>query len=344
MNVVAPCEELRRYVPVFRVFLNKQDASAISFAISNAFQHVDKSNAEFGMGQNVVQIMVDYSDAEENGLRQSLGHEFVDKVLRGCLFHFMQSAQKVAVLVTETENQRKLFIDLCRIVTSSKEQSTVFDIFSVLCGEKLILDILYLFDEENTERVKLVKNDKWLGAKHWVDWWLRKNHLKKLSPAFTDIPEEVWESSQATNNPVESINRVSKTIHLCSLKEALQHVYSEDRRIAFLLHSTRSGRSISYSHTQRKPAKRKSKTDMGDALNPPDSKKKLYKNKIPRGIKAIGHFVEILYQEGDAEKWYKGKIIMYNKSKGYCVHFDGFGHEEDKWEKKMASDDVNFLS
>ena len=95
-NMVAPCEELRCYVPVFRIFVNKQDA--IAEVIYCVFAWVDKKDSEFNMGEKIEQIMVDFSDAEENGLKDALGSNFVKKVLRGCEFHYMKSVVKVAKL------------------------------------------------------------------------------------------------------------------------------------------------------------------------------------------------------------------------------------------------------
>ena len=99
--------------------------------------------------------------------------------------------------------------------------------------------VLHLL-ESNEERVQAenLRTSTWTGSQR-VDWWLRTNHLRKLCRDFSAILVETWENSEATNNPVESINRVSKTVHLCSLKEALQHVHSEDRRTALLLTANR---------------------------------------------------------------------------------------------------------
>ena len=109
LNIVAPSALLRGYVPVFRVFLNKQNAESISFVCRHAFQHINKEHSEFRNGEAIKQIMVNYSDAEENGLRDALGDEFVEKVLRGCKFHFLQSVAKVAAVVTETDTQKTMF-------------------------------------------------------------------------------------------------------------------------------------------------------------------------------------------------------------------------------------------
>ena len=47
-----------------------------------------KIGTNFKRGENIKQTMVDYSDAEENDLCLALVDDFVEKVLRGCNFHF----------------------------------------------------------------------------------------------------------------------------------------------------------------------------------------------------------------------------------------------------------------
>ena len=53
LNIVAPCAELKCYVPVYRIFLNKQDAAAIAFVIETTFKNVDKQYSQFKMGSKL---------------------------------------------------------------------------------------------------------------------------------------------------------------------------------------------------------------------------------------------------------------------------------------------------
>ena len=63
---------------------------------------------------------------------------------------------------------------------------------------------------------------------------------------------------------------------------------------------------------------------MGNAQNPPDTKRKLMKKKVPHGKNAIGHTVKVEYEDDvDGQtRWWKGKIIMYSRKDGYCIRFD----------------------
>lgn len=247
LNLVSPCDALKCYVPVARVFLNKQDTLSMAFALKKLFTYITEHCRNFAMGRNLQQLMVDFSDAEDRAVREVLPENLVEKIFRGCKFHFMKSVEKVATLVTETENQKALFVHLASKIPNCKDKETVKLIFNVLCGEAETKEVCHLVTDSNLrEAAKIIENSGWRGTSFWAQWWQRKEHLAKLSLAFSQMSADAWESSQATNNPVESINRVSKTNTLCSIKEAIEHVYYEDRRYAFMLIAARHGRSITY--------------------------------------------------------------------------------------------------
>ena len=94
------------------------------------------------------QLMVDFSDAEENGLRIALEDQLVDKVIRGCKFHFMQTTEKVATLVTETDCQKRFFVHLARKITDCKDKENVLLIFKLLSGEAQPSQVLELITIE----------------------------------------------------------------------------------------------------------------------------------------------------------------------------------------------------
>ena len=217
LNIVAPCSELKCYVPMYWIFVNKQDGTAIAFVVETAFRNIQAHYPQFNMGSNIEQLMVDFSDAKENGLRAVLGNDLINKVIRGCKFHFMQSTEKVAMLVTETDMQKQMFIHLARKIPDCTDQEVVHLILSILGEEKRPSEAQHIITDVKLKDSSLLMDNKaWVGASTWVEWWLRSNHLRKLSLAFSEISADVWHSSQATNNPVESINRVSKTQSLCS--------------------------------------------------------------------------------------------------------------------------------
>ena len=88
-----------------------------------------------------------------------------------------------------------------------------------------------------------------------------------------------------------------------------------------MLIAVRSGTTVTYRHTKRKARKRKGASTMGNALNPPDTKKRLKPIKCPRGEKAIGHRVEICYDKEDGTSsweraWREGNYHYVQQDEG----------------------------
>ena len=65
--------------------------------------------------------------------------------------------------------------------------------------------------------------------------------------------------------------------------------------------------------------------------------------KVPRGEKAVNHRVEVEYEFERETKWLRGRIIMYSRTRGYLVSFDGLGPEHNQWEKKITDPDFRFI-
>lgn len=71
-------------VAVARALLNRQTSQAQATAFRNVFEGTTRRCPAFDNGKKLQGITVDFSDAEAKGLRDVLGREFVDKILRGC--------------------------------------------------------------------------------------------------------------------------------------------------------------------------------------------------------------------------------------------------------------------
>lgn len=67
-----------------RVLLNAQTSKAHATAFRKVFEGTTRRYPSFDNGKNIQGITVDFSDAEAKGLREVLGQEFVNKILRGC--------------------------------------------------------------------------------------------------------------------------------------------------------------------------------------------------------------------------------------------------------------------
>ena len=76
-------------------------------------------------------------------MRDALGEDLYNKVIRSYKFHFMQSVQKVAQLVTETNNQHSTFIAMGRLIFETEEDDAG-RMFSVIKA-KLICKNLFIF-------------------------------------------------------------------------------------------------------------------------------------------------------------------------------------------------------
>ena len=53
-------------------------------AINDVFKKATEDYPDFKMGENLEEIVVDFSDAESNGFRDAIGNKLADKLLRGC--------------------------------------------------------------------------------------------------------------------------------------------------------------------------------------------------------------------------------------------------------------------
>lgn len=58
LNVFAPYTELKSYVPVYRIFVNRQDAESMSFAIETIFNDINIEHKNFKIGHGIEQMMV----------------------------------------------------------------------------------------------------------------------------------------------------------------------------------------------------------------------------------------------------------------------------------------------
>ena len=111
-------------------------------------------------------------------------------------------------------------------------------------------------------------------------------------------------------------------------------------RFAFMLMAVRQGISVTYRNT-RWSKRRKRKDNMGNAENPPDTKKKLGRQtKVLRGEDVSKSCTKMKTENHHGKG---GTIIMYSKSCGYLVTFDNSGPDGNRWEKKISDPDFKFI-
>ena len=58
-----------------------------------------ESYANFEIGKSLKRIIIDWSDAEAKGLREAVGSDVANNVLKGCNVHWTRSYQRVAEIL-----------------------------------------------------------------------------------------------------------------------------------------------------------------------------------------------------------------------------------------------------
>ena len=95
----------------------------------------------------------------------------------------------------------------------------------------------------------------WSTAKHWCQWWSRRDYLIMLLKSFSKMDEDVWKSCPSTTNAVERRNKDCKSDTPQCLKLAMIKVYKVDK-VACLKHiAAEDGVSWSY-RSQTEEARR----------------------------------------------------------------------------------------
>ncbi|KAK3736283.1 hypothetical protein QZH41_020744 [Actinostola sp. cb2023] len=92
--------------------------TAYSTAIQEIFNSVSRKFTTFENGKNLKQIMVDFDDAEYNGLKTVIGEKLAEKIIRGCSVHWMRSVNRVSGLVTNTAEEGDIFKTIGRKIVT----------------------------------------------------------------------------------------------------------------------------------------------------------------------------------------------------------------------------------
>ena len=87
-NALAFNDTLMESVIISRVRLNKQSSEAYRLAFKKVLQKCPS--------ENLLGLVVDWSDAQIKGLQLAVGIEKADKLLKGCKIHWFRSCQRVA--------------------------------------------------------------------------------------------------------------------------------------------------------------------------------------------------------------------------------------------------------
>ena len=347
LNMVVFNPTTMHYQAVARVLCDKQDGESYATSFQEVFNKVTKYYPNFRKGQSLKQILVDFDDAEYNGLVKVLGKDFAEKVIRGCSVHWMRSVNRVAKIVCTSSEEESVLKYLGKIIQESQEKDAVLKIFEVMSGKEDIASASeYLSGQLADKRGnKEISNTSWKKLKHWANWWTSTRHLQMFTKAYAIQETNSWENLSNTTNPVESINRQSfKSKN--NLHVILENIYMEDRLHAVKMLARSKNVNIDYtSTTSKKNRKRKRSSLIGDKSDengPPDKVRHVRDAKEGRkkGRALIDCAVKVEYQEMEGGKtlylgWLLGTIKSYNNRKGYLVEFknqkDALGRDTGDW-------------
>ena len=304
--------------------------------------------------------MVDFDQAQYNGLQKALGADLAKSMIRGYSVHWKTSVNRVNKIVTKTKDEFDIFRALAYQVHEVEDQGDVMLIFDVLCAKVPPSRAMHLLPEHLAISSRTTDTSHWHKAEHWVAWWRRERTLRMLCKAFTLRDNEEWDSTANTNNPVESLNRQAVPESSSNISVLLKNIYLEDRLHAVKIVAVEENVNIAYGSRSRKasPDKRKRKRSSlaydgspEQYQTPPDKRRRFFRNekghKRKTGRALIGSLIEVEYQEEINGKmnylgWFRGKIIAYNKNTGYLVKFEPRenGIEEEDWIPSVNSPDV----
>ena len=171
-NIVAFNDITLNFNAVSRVLCSKQDGEAYATAISEVFRHVTSLHPTFKDGSNLRQIMVDFDQAQYNGLQKALGVDLAKTIIRGCSVHWKTSVNRVNKIVTKSRDEFDIFRNLAYQVHELENQADVMLIFDVLCAKvppsratHLLPDHLALTSRNMDTSHWHKQNTGWLGGR-----------------------------------------------------------------------------------------------------------------------------------------------------------------------------------
>ena len=100
-NVTAFDDISMRWVIVCRIHLTKQTHEGYALCFRLMFDRCKKEFPSFELGKTLLGktllgIVIDWSDAEAQGLRDAVGEELANQLLKGCQVHWMRSFHRIA--------------------------------------------------------------------------------------------------------------------------------------------------------------------------------------------------------------------------------------------------------
>ena len=229
LNMVAYNPRRCEFQVVARVLMSRLSGDAYKKAFGKVFEITTNCHPHFDNGNGVTAWIVDFSDAQYNGIASNL-ENIPDFVIRGCSVHFQRNAEKTLQKVCVDESAKKLFRKIAFKLPYLEEKEDVIKAFDILTGVLPITNGRDFMELTNDE--VLVKQTGWGMAMEWAKWWTRPRHLKMFSKSWKLMSDEDWAACPTTTNAIESHNKISHS-KTCQLSGSMQHYYQVDKRAAY---------------------------------------------------------------------------------------------------------------
>ena len=168
---------------VARVHLSHQNSDVHALTFTKMFKKCKADHPNFQPTETLLRIVTDWSDAEVNGSKRSVGEDSVMQLLKGCKVHWIRSWHRVCDRVVHSMQKvkEKQIFNKIAIAITRCDGPSVLECFKVLCPQSSANTLLTVIKDLSLEEVEfLYKNCNWTAAKKWVEWWIRPQHLKML--------------------------------------------------------------------------------------------------------------------------------------------------------------------
>ena len=226
-----------KWAIVARMRGNKEPSEFYRLAFKLMFDTCQRDHPNFKVGESLKGIIVDWSNTKAKGLREVVGEDTVECVLKGCNVHWVRSYQRVAERVNAgvlKGNKRAAVEAFCLIskhIMIVNERQYVLQLFNVLRDTSKLSLIQHLSIPLSEEQIAIISKCNWSGASNWVEWWTRPNHLRMLCKPFTKMTSSTWNKAPRNTNGVERANSLAKDgdSEKKSLHCAMQSLYEKDK-------------------------------------------------------------------------------------------------------------------
>ena len=112
-------------------------------------------------------MLVDFDDAQYKGLKECLGEELANKVIRGCSVRWQRSVNRVCKLVCQSEAETRIFKTLASKSEEERDKENVYLIFDVLSGSRKLQDAKQFIECDLSSELDKLDNHNWTKLNQW---------------------------------------------------------------------------------------------------------------------------------------------------------------------------------